>query len=168
MKLKFFIISKLESGPSTACFETEFNPIRNIQKLLFLINYCKPLLRASNSEEHFNICEELFDCAQGYCKIDGLSIVPIEKNDYDNFCLINIENSSYCWIKNVKFIDYLSVYSTQEWLELHYPLEQFFNETPGQLDERSRELKSLIQLSNKYDNLCGDELLSILELIEIN
>ena len=165
MKLKIIIFSRKDTGLSSACFETDFHPIKNTKLLLFLLEYCKPLLRANNSEDHFNICEELFNCSKGSCKVDDLSIIPIEQKGYDNICLIDVTTSSYCWIKDVKFIDYLSIYSTQEWLELHYPLEQFFNDEASNLDDNSKEIKSLIEKSNEYGNICGSDVNNILEFL---
>lgn len=167
MKLKISIVSKLSSYYISTSFETEFNPFDNIKQLIFLMDYCKPLSLAENCNDFFNKCEELFECSKGSCKIKELNLIPLEQNDYENFCLIDIKTNSYAWVKISKFIDYFSLYSSKEWLDFHYPMEQFFNDESGQIDETSMKFKKLIDYLNSYSIICDDELLEILKYIGI-
>ena len=168
MKLKISIISKLPSSHVSTSFETEFNPFDNIKQLIFLMDYCKPLALVDNFNDFFDKCEELFECSKGSCKIKELKLIPIEQNDYENFCLIDVKLNSYVWLKTFKFIDYFSLYSSKEWLEFHYPMEQFFNDDAGQMDETSIKFMRLIDYLNSYNIIRGDELLEIIKYIGIN
>lgn len=165
MKLKIVIYAKVSSGAVSTCFETEFNPIDNVKQLIFLFDYCKPLSLAEDCDDFLDKCEELFECSKGYCKIKELKLIPVENNDYENFCLIDIKNTSYIWIKISKFIEYFSLYSSKEWLEFHYPLEQFFNDVTGELDESSIKLKKLADYLNSFSLICHDNLTEILKCI---
>lgn len=167
MKLKISIVSKLSSYHVSTSFETEFNPFDNVKQLIFLMDYCKPLSLVDNSNDFFKKCEELFECSKGYCKVKELTLIPIEKNDYENFCLIDIKTNSYIWLKSFKFIDYFSLYSSKGWLEFHYPMEQFFNEETGQMDETSIKFKRLFEYLNSYSLIGNDELLEMIKYIGI-
>lgn len=161
--LKIVIISKIDTGFYTLCFETEFNPTRNIDDIHNLIEYCKPIISKNNSEHAYDICEELFNCSQGECKIKNLKLISVDHNDYDNYCIINLYHSSYIFVKLFNFMTNIAVYSTKEWLEFHYPLEQYFED--GDItSEESKLLYRLINDSTKYGTLFGETLNESLEI----
>lgn len=102
MKIRFVVYSKHNGKLTTQFYDSEFNPIENINKMLSLF--------LDNPEQ--------------------TNTTLLDPNE--NYCLIDKSKKSYCWIKTLPVIKKLSVYSTKSWLKLHYPQEQFFNEEGSQ------------------------------------
>lgn len=102
MKIRFVVYSKNNGKLTTQFYDSEFNPIENINQMLSFF--------LDNPEQ--------------------TNTTLLDPNE--NYCLIDRSKKTYCWIKTLPVIKKLSVYSTKSWLKLHYPQEQFFNEEGSQ------------------------------------
>jgi hypothetical protein len=152
MKIKLIIKSVLYQEPSYLCsclresedfficFESDFDPVANVKEMIHLFEYCKPLLASQSKQDYHKICEELFSTL-------NVKIVPFEKRDYDNFCIIDLNEEAYIFIKLYKLIKNVLTCDVKEWLELHYPKEQFINDD-HQVDKEGLEIYSLISETN--------------------
>jgi hypothetical protein len=162
MKIKFIIKSFIQKDQLClcsfsksiedcfTCFEIIFDPILNVKQMIFLLEYCKPLLESESKEDYYKILDELFGLQSDGKSVKDyeLGIVPYEKNgDYDNFCIIDLNENAYIFVKRYKFMDNMFISSAKDWLKLHYPLEQFID-CDNQLDEEGIEICSLIEEVN--------------------
>lgn len=153
MKIKFIIKSVLYQEPSCLCsclrqsenfficFESVFDPVLNVKEMIHLYEYCKPLLASQSNEDYHKICEELFSTL-------NVKIIPFEKRDYDNFCIIDLNEEAYIFIKRYKLMKNVLTYDAKNWLEFHYPKEQFINDD-NQIDNEGLEIQQLIQETSK-------------------
>jgi len=137
-----------------------------VKQMIFLLEYCKPLLASESKEDYDKIVYELF-CLQSdgkYIKNYELNIVPYEKNDdYDNFCIIDLNENAYIFVKRYKFMDNMFISGVKDWLKLHYPLEQFIDSN-NQLDEEGKEICSLFEeVNDKKINVLDEE--SVMDIL---
>ena len=148
MNIKFIIKSVLYQKPSCICsclrefedfficFESDFDPVANVKEMIHLFEYCKPLLASQSVEDYHKISKELFSTL-------NVKIVPFEKRDYDNFCIIDLNEEAYLFIKLYKLMKNVLTCDVKNWLELHYPTEQFINDD-NQVDKEGLDLQHLI------------------------
>ncbi len=169
MKIKFIIKSVIHKETRCICLtdienyficlETEFDPITNVKQMIFLFEYCKPLLASETQEDYLKICDELFlpvpKTNDEIIKKHEFIIVPYDKNNvYDNFCIMDLNEMGYIFVKRYRFMDNVFTCGVKDWLELHYPLEQFINDN-NELDKEGVEICSLIEQVSAMKNLSG-------------
>ena len=82
-------------------------------------------------------------------------IVLYDKNNiYDNFCIMDLNEMGYIFVKRYRFMENVFICGVKDWLELHYPLEQFVNDN-NELDKEGIEIYSLIEQVSAMKHLSG-------------
>jgi hypothetical protein len=169
MKIKFIIKSVIQKETKCICLtdvedcficlETAFDPLTNVKQMISLFEYCKPLLASETKEDYFKICDELFSPVaktdDEIIKKGEFKIVPYDKsNIYDNFCIMDLNEMGYIFVKRYRFMENVFTSGVKDWLELHYPLEQFVDSN-NELDKEGMEIRSLIEKVSAIKNLSG-------------
>lgn len=169
LKLKHVILININNTYHSSCFEENFRPIKNAESGLKLLDYSKPLGNSKTAEEHFDICEILFKCASGECVIKNLNLVSIDHNEYFAYFIIIPQKNMYVILQINEFTNTISAYSVKEWLELHYPIEQFIKDVSGytkdQITDILTDIDVLNKTASKYEVCNKDFLNECLELI---
>lgn len=149
LKLKHVIIVEIDNTYHSSCFEENFRPIKNVESGLKLLEYSKPLGKATTDEEHFLLCEALFNCTSGKCSIEHLNLVSIDHNEYFAWFVLFPQKNMYIILQLNEITNTISAYSVKQWLEVHYPIHQFIKDVSGYSREQLIDIVTDIDILNK-------------------
>ena len=172
LKIKFVVITKIKEQFFTSCFEENFRPIKNVSTAINLMEYCKNFENTKDEDHYFSLCEKLFACSTGKCLIDDLNLVSIDHNEYNAWIIISPQIKSYAIVQFNEVSNSISVFSIKDWLELHYPIQQFVNDdASGYSHERIQdiltEIDNLNKKSKQFQFYDSSEVRTYLEVVGI-